>query len=80
MSVDQQQLEDFRKTMEADDYHLDVELADGAALATIVAGPTACAECLVPKDLMRIMLAPMLGVGAESIRVIYPVEVHSEGA
>ncbi|TFD59700.1 hypothetical protein E3T43_03710 [Cryobacterium sp. Hh7] len=80
MSIDQQQLADFRKTMEADDYHLDVELTGGSALATIVAGPTACAECLVPKHLMRSMLAPMLGVGVENIQVIYPVEVHSEGA
>lgn len=79
MSIDQQQLDDFRKGLEADDYHLEVELADGSALATIVAGPTACAECLVPKDLMRNMLAPMLGVAAERIEVIYPVEVHSEG-
>jgi hypothetical protein len=80
MSVDQQQLKDFRQAMEADDYHLDVKFADGSALATIVAGPEACAECLVPKDLMRSMLAPMLGVGAERIQVVYPVEVHSEGA
>jgi hypothetical protein len=80
MSVDQQQLEDFRKTMEADDYHLDVKLVGDAALATIVAGPAACAECLVPKDLMRSMLAPMLGVGTERIQVIYPVEVQSDGA
>jgi hypothetical protein len=80
MSVDQQQLEDFRKTMEADDYHLSVELSGDAALATIVAGPDACEECLVPKDLMRSMLAPMLGVGAEKVRVVYPVDAHGEEA
>ncbi|HEV7957672.1 MAG: hypothetical protein JWL94_394 [Microbacteriaceae bacterium] len=79
MSIDQQKLADFRKGMEADDYHLEVELSDGSALATVVAGPTACAECLVPKDLMRTMLAPMLGVVPERIAVVYPVEVHSGG-
>jgi len=79
MSIDQQQLDDFRKTLEADDYHLNVTMDADSARAVIEAGPTACAECLVPKDFMRQMLAPMLGVGAEKIDVTYPVEVHTEG-
>lgn len=79
MSIDQQQLDDFRKTLEADDYHLNITLADDTALAQIEAGPTACAECLVPKDFMRQMLAPMLGVGADKIEIDYPVDVHTAG-
>ncbi|HET6300375.1 hypothetical protein [Microbacterium sp.] len=79
MPIDQAQLDDFRRSLEADDYHLDIALEGDAATARIVAGPDACAECLVPKDLMRNMLAPMLGVDAERIELTYPVEVHTAG-
>lgn len=79
MSIDQQQLEDFRKTLEADDYHLDITVLDDAAIARIEAGPDACAECLVPKDFMRQMLAPLVGVDAAKIDISYPVDVHTSG-
>lgn len=79
MSIDQQQLEDFRKTLEADDYHLDITVLDDAAIARIEAGPDACAECLVPKDFMRQMLAPLVGVDAAKIEIDYPVDVHTSG-
>ncbi|MEX0426106.1 hypothetical protein AB3X52_00625 [Nocardioides sp. DS6] len=74
MSIDQAQLEDFRKTMAADDYHLEVDVTDGAADVRIKAGPDACAECLVPKTMMATMLAPVLGVDAERIALTYPTE------
>jgi hypothetical protein len=77
MAIDQQGLDEFRKTLEADDYHLAVHLDGDAADARIEAGPEACAECLVPKEFMAQMLAPLLGVGAERIAVTYPVEVHT---
>lgn len=77
MTIDQVQLDEFRKTLEADDYHLSIEVDGDEALARIEAGPDACAECLVPKDFMRQMLSPLLGVGAERIRVDYPVDVHT---
>nr|WP_274637276.1 hypothetical protein [Microbacterium bovistercoris] len=77
MSIDQSRLDEFRKTLEADDYHLSVELHDQSADVRIDAGPDACAECLVPKDFMRQMLSPLLGVGAERIDVSYPVDVHT---
>lgn len=79
MGIDQQQLDDFRRTLEADDYHLFVDVLDDRATARIDAGPDACAECLVPKDFMRQMLSPMLGVGAERIEIAYPVDVHTVG-
>lgn len=80
MTIDQVQLDEFRKTLEADDYHLSIEVDGDEALARIEAGPAACAECLVPKDFMRQMLSPLLGVGAERIRVDYPVDVHTSGS
>ncbi len=79
MSIDQQQLDDFRKTLEADDYHLNITFEADSARAVIEAGPDACAECLVPKDFMRQMLAPLVGVAADKIEVTYPVEVHTSG-
>ncbi|MBP2436930.1 hypothetical protein [Microbacterium amylolyticum] len=69
------QLQALQETLRADDYHLSVERTGDDAVATIAAGPTACAECLVPKDLMRRMLAPLVGVEVERIRVNYPVDV-----
>jgi len=70
-------IEGLRSSLAADDYHLSYDVHDGAADVTIVAGPDACAECLVPKPLMRSMLAPMLGVEADRIELAYPVDVHS---
>ncbi|WP_129668196.1 hypothetical protein [Phytoactinopolyspora endophytica] len=79
MSIDQAQIHALRSSLEADDYHLDVQVSDDTAVATITAGPDACAECLVPKDLMRSMLAPILGVDADRIEMTYPVDVHTDG-
>lgn len=75
MPIDQTQFEDLKKTLQADDYHLSVELDGDAAVATITAGPEACAECLIPKDLMKRMLSPMVGVDADRIEMNYPVDV-----
>ncbi|MFT4305474.1 MAG: hypothetical protein QM604_01135 [Microbacterium sp.] len=80
MTIDQAQLDEFRKALEADDYHLSLELAGDQARVRIEAGPDACAECLVPKDFMRQMLSPLLGVAPGGIRVDYPVDVHTAGA
>lgn len=74
MSIDQAQLDDFRKSLAADDYHLDVKVDGDAATAHVAAGPTACAECLVPKALFAAMLSPLVGVPADRIDVTYPTE------
>lgn len=75
--MDQAQLDALRQSLEADDYHLALEVTDDNAVATITAGPDACAECLVPKDLMKRMLSPMIGIDAERIEMNYPVDVHA---
>jgi hypothetical protein len=72
MAVDEPRLEQIRQTLRADDYRIDVVVRDGRAEVAIGAGPAACAECLVSKDLMRAMLAPVLGVPPESIDLAYP--------
>ena len=74
MSVDQVQLDRLRQTLQADDYRMDVDIKGDAADVSIVAGPNACEECLVPKPLMQSMLAPVLGVEPASISLTYPTD------
>jgi hypothetical protein len=76
VTVDEKQLDQLRQTLQADDYRMDVDLQGSAAVVTIVAGPDACEECLVPKPLMQQMLAPVLGVEPASIDLTYPVDAH----
>jgi hypothetical protein len=74
VSIDEAQLEQLRETLKADDYRLDVDVNGDAADVAIIAGPNACEECLVPKPLMQSMLAPVLGLQPDSIRLSYPTD------
>jgi hypothetical protein len=74
VGVDEPALEKIRQSLRAEDYQLHVTMQDGGAQVAIAAGPSACAECLVPKDLMRAMLAPALGVRPDLIELAYPKE------
>jgi hypothetical protein len=72
--VNEEGLATIRQSLEADGYLLDV-MEDGDRLdARISAGPDACEDCLVPKDLMKVMLEQALGVPARSIELRYPDE------
>ena len=74
MSVDPTALDGLRSSLAADNYALDVaETGDGLE-ARITAGPDACADCLVPKDVMRGVLGSALGVPEDRITVHYPGE------
>lgn len=77
MTIDQTQLDALRGSLEADDYRLSLEVTEDGAQAVITAGPDACADCLVPKELMKQMLAPMIGVDPGRIEMTYPAEVHA---
>jgi hypothetical protein len=74
VGVDEPALERIRQSLGAEGYQLHVMMRDGAVQVAIAAGPSACAECLVPKDLMRAMLATALGVRADLIELAYPKE------
>lgn len=75
MSIDQAQLDNLRQTLASDGYELNAEVGnDGGAQVAVVAGPDACEDCLVPKDLMRTMLEPALGVPADRIQLVYPTD------
>lgn len=61
--------------LEADGYHMAIEEAGATLSVVITAGPDACEDCLVPKDLMRVMLSTELGVDAAFIDITYPVDL-----
>ena len=61
--------------LHADGYDLHVGEGDGVLELTIVAGPSACAECLVPEPLMTSLLQDMLdpsGQAPPPLRLTYP--------
>lgn len=74
MSIDHAELEEFRRSLAADGYRLDLDLSGESAAVRIIAGPDACADCLVSKSMMRMMLAPVLGVEADEIELSYPAD------
>jgi hypothetical protein len=64
----------IRSTLAADGYLLDIAEEGTRIRATITASPEACADCLVPKDLMRSILGDTLGVAPDTIDLSYPTE------
>lgn len=74
--TDDAKLAELRTSLQADGYDLAVaESADGVAV-TILAGPDACADCLVPPPIMRAILEDALAVPADSIKLTYPDPDH----
>jgi hypothetical protein len=70
--IDTERAVALRSTLAADGYLLDLA-ADGTRVrAMITATPQACADCLVPKDLMRSILGDTLGVPPDAIDLVYP--------
>jgi hypothetical protein len=59
-------------SLEADGYHMSIDEAGSRISVVISASPEACADCLVPKDFMRGILANALGVAGDSIDITYP--------
>ena len=62
-------------TLEADGYHLAIEELDSRLAVTITAGPDACEDCLVPKDVFRGIAANHLGIEGDLIDITYPVDL-----
>jgi hypothetical protein len=78
--VDEAGLRTLRMALEADGYLLDVTEAGGRLDARISAGPEACADCLVPKPVLRAMLHRALGVPEQAIDLRYPDEPPPTGS
>ncbi len=62
----------LRSTLAADGYELEMAEEGDRVRVTITATDQACADCLVPKDLMRSILAQTLSVPADAIDLTYP--------
>ena len=72
MMIEEEGLQALRSSLEADGYRLEVRAEDGRVGVRISATPQACADCLVPKPLMRGVLRNALGVPEDRITLIYP--------
>ena len=72
MTNDETALAGLRATLAADDYAMELHQDDAGVQVRITAGPDACADCLVPKPIMRSILHGALGVPEEAIGLVYP--------
>ena len=59
-------------SLAADGYRMEIAEAGDRVRVTITATPQACADCLVPKDMMRGILGQALGVPRDAIDLTYP--------
>ncbi|HEY4027389.1 MAG TPA: hypothetical protein VGO86_13245, partial [Candidatus Dormibacteraeota bacterium] len=62
----------MRAALEADGYALEVHEEGGRVGARISAMPEACADCLAPRPVLRMMLQQALGVPEAAIDLRYP--------
>jgi hypothetical protein len=66
-------------SLRSDGYDLAVSVDTAQVSVAITAGADACAECLVPKDLMRDMIGSELefrgvAIGRRTLAVTYPAD------
>ena len=72
--IDAERTVALRSTLAADGYEMEMAEAGDRVRVRIIATDQACADCLVPKDLMRAILGETLGVPPESIDLTYPLD------
>ena len=63
----------------SDGYSVDISVADDRIGLTVIAGPGACEECLVPKEVLAAVAKNMLATGnisvdTDDIEIVYPTE------
>jgi hypothetical protein len=76
--IDISGLRALRSSLEADGYRIEVDQNRGRVGISIRATPDACADCLVPKPLLRRILHDALGVAEDAIDLTYPGELGDE--
>jgi hypothetical protein len=76
--ADAERLQALQESLAADGYRLDLHQQGDRIGAVITAGEGTCADCLVPKDLMRAILGQALGVDGQTIDLSYPSEAGSD--
>jgi hypothetical protein len=62
----------LRSALASDGYLMEIAEDGDRVRVTIRATPEACADCLVPADLMRGILGQALGVPPDTIDLTYP--------
>jgi hypothetical protein len=73
-------LADIRTALRADGYDMTLRPDEGGRVTIeVTAGPNACAECLIPKDVFARIVARAVDGGAEGVRaddvsIVYPGE------
>ena len=70
--IDTERAGEIAATLAADGYYLQIAETGDRVRVTITAGPQACADCLVPENLMRGILGQALGVPEDAIDLNYP--------
>jgi hypothetical protein len=68
----------LRSALAADGYRMEVAEEGDRVQVTILATEQACADCLVPKDLMRNILSEALAVPSAAIDLTYPADIREE--
>jgi hypothetical protein len=76
--IDAERAVALASSLAADGYHLAVAERGDRVRVTITATPQACADCLVPEDLMRGILGQALGVPPAAIDLTYPSSSQEE--
>jgi hypothetical protein len=74
MMIDPERLRSLRSSLAADGYHMEVRERGDRVDVRVVASQQACADCLVPKDLMRGILGQVLGVPPYAVDLTYPAD------
>jgi len=77
--IDTERIAPLAQSLATDGYHLEVTEQGSRVSAVITATPEACEDCLVPKDLMRGILASALNADGDSIDITYPKDGNSGG-
>ena len=76
--IDTERTVALRSSLAADGYLMEVAEEGTRIRVTISATPQACADCLVPKDLMRGILGQTLGAPEDAIDLMYPLDSPPE--
>jgi len=71
-----------RKGLEASGFRVVCTGADDVLTVSVLAGPDACAECLVPKAVLQSIIGGELaaeGVAARGVEIVYPADFADMG-
>ena len=70
--IDTERGREITATLAADGHLMEIAEAGRRVRVTITATPQACADCLVPQDLMRGILGQVFGILPDAFDLTYP--------